>query len=96
MSVGMVTGMTTGRPRNRVSIPGTGITFPVFKRAQNDSEIHTPPFSEYRQRSPEGKSGRRVILLDSSQMYGTIHQLPHRLSLGIQRQIYHTIEIVAR
>ena len=94
MSVGMVTGMTTGRPRNRVSIPGTGMIFLVFQSVQNDSEAHTPIFSEYRQLSPEGKSGRRVKLLASSQIYEGIHQLPHRPSWRIQRKIYHNIEVV--
>ena len=86
MSVGMVTGMTTGRPRNRVPIPGKRVRFLVFQSAQNDSETHTPLFSEYRQLS-EGKSGRRIVLLASSQMYEAIHQFPHRPSWRIQRQI---------
>jgi hypothetical protein len=72
MSVDMVTGMTTGRPRKRVSIPGRRTRFLVLQRAQNDSETHTPLFSEYRQLS-EGKSGRRVMLLASSQTYEAIH-----------------------
>jgi hypothetical protein len=94
MSMGMVTGITTGRPRNLVSITGRGMRFLVFQSVQNDSEAHTPILSEYRQLSTVGKSGRRVMLLASSQMYEGIHQLPHRPSRGIKRQIYHNIEVV--
>ena len=44
MSVGMVIGMTTGRPRNRVSIPGRGMRFLVFKSVQKTLKP-THPYS---------------------------------------------------
>jgi len=44
MSVGMVTGMTTGRPRNRVSIPGRGMRFLVFQSVEKNLKP-THPYS---------------------------------------------------